>query len=147
MYKIYSRTSNYRAFLGGNHVLILRHACCHCHSFTTDGTSASFPSTSLQRRLAPSSTSASTTPTLNSTARQWAHPSSWNLQRYEQLTAETEQHISSDHHGSYKYFVDDGIGPFTDSEHADTFLAHINPDLQCTIEHPSSSGTFPISTS
>jgi hypothetical protein len=64
-------------------------------------------------------------------------------------TAETEQHAISTSPtppGSYRHFVDDGIGSFTDRQHADTFLAHINslnPDLQYTIEHPSSSGNLP----
>ena len=43
--------------------------------------------------------------------------------------------------------MDDGIGAFRNRQHADSFLAHINsltPDLQYTIEHPSSDGTLPF---
>ena len=64
-------------------------------------------------------------------------------------TAETEQHALSTTTtppGTYRHFVDDGIGAFANRQHADAFLAYINslnPDLQYTIEHPSSDGTLP----
>ena len=47
----------------------------------------------------------------------------------------------------YRHFVDDGFGHFTDRDHANNFLQHINSlteDLQYTIEHPSSDGSIPF---
>ena len=80
---------------GGRHLPTLRHWICvpplPQPSSTTNGTPASILSTSPQRRLAPLSTSASTTPTSNSTATSilrtpagpWSHPSSWNFWKEE----------------------------------------------------------------
>ena len=53
----------------------------------------------------------------------------------------------SDPPNTYRHFVDDGIGDFRDSDHAEAFLTHINSlteDLIYTIEHPSSDGTLPF---
>ena len=47
----------------------------------------------------------------------------------------------------YRHFVDDGIGAFRDQPHADSFHRFMNtlcPDLQYTIEHPSSDGYLPF---
>ena len=53
----------------------------------------------------------------------------------------------SDPPNTYRHFVDDGIGDFRDSDHADSFQNHLNSltdDLTYTIEHPSSDGTLPF---
>ena len=60
----------------------------------------------------------------------------------EQLALET----SSQPPKHYRHFVDDGFGHFTDKQHANEFLRHINGltnDLQYTIKHPTPDGSIP----
>ena len=59
----------------------------------------------------------------------------------EQLALET----ASQPPKHYRHFVDDGFGHFTDKQHANEFLQHINGltnDLQYTIEHPTPDGSI-----
>ena len=47
----------------------------------------------------------------------------------------------------YYHFVDDGFGHFRNSQHAESFVNHINslaPDLEYTVEHPSATGSIPF---
>ena len=60
----------------------------------------------------------------------------------EQLALET----SSQPPKHYRHFVDDAFGHFTDKQHANEFLRHINGltnDLQYTIEQPTPDGSIP----
>ena len=65
-------------------------------------------------------------------------------------TAETEQQAlasCSNPPIAYNHFVDDGIGAFKDTTHADYFLTYLNSrntDLQYTIEHPQQDGSLPF---
>jgi len=48
---------------------------------------------------------------------------------------------------TYIHFVDDGLAPFRDRQHADSYLTYINSlntDLQYTIEHPRPDGSLPF---
>ena len=54
---------------------------------------------------------------------------------------------SADPPSLYKHFVDDGISRYSDKQHAESFLAHLNSlsdDLVYTVEHPAIDSTLPF---